>query len=212
MDNLTALKQEVLRVSKLAYSEGLFAGTSGNLSARDRESGLIVITPTSLPYDTMTVDDIVVLDANGGAVQGSRKPSSEWRMHLEIYRGRDDVVAIVHTHSPYATGFAVTRKKIPLILIEMVPFLGGDVPIAEFAMPGSVELGLAALRALDKRNACLLANHGVVAVGDSLEEAHLRAIYTEDAATIYHHALGAGEIHLVPEDAVRRMQEQQTRR
>jgi len=207
MSNLMVLKQKVLDTSKLAYSEGLFAGTSGNLSALDRESGRVVITPTSLRYDTMTLEDLVVLDLDGTVTEGNRRPSSEWKMHLEIYRHREDVCAVVHTHSPYATAFAVARKPVPLVLIEMIPFIGGDIPVADFALPGSAELGLEALKVLGKRNACLLSNHGVLAVGATIEQAHIRAVYTEDASKIYHFALGAGDIHLVPEDAARAMRQ-----
>lgn len=207
MSNLMVLKQKVLDTSKLAYSEGLFAGTSGNLSALDRESGRVVITPTSLRYDTMTLEDLVVLDLDGTVTEGNRQPSSEWKMHLEIYRHREDVCAVVHTHSPYATAFAVARKPVPLVLIEMIPFIGGDIPVADFALPGSAELGLEALKVLGKRNACLLSNHGVLAVGATIEQAHIRAVYTEDASKIYHFALGAGDIHLVPEDAARAMRQ-----
>lgn len=207
MSNLVVLKQKVLDTAKLAYSEGLFAGTSGNLSALDRESGRVVITPTSLRYDAMTLEDLVVLDLDGAVTEGNRRPSSEWKMHLEIYRNREDVGAVVHTHSPYATAFAVARKPVPLVLIEMIPFIGGDIPVASFALPGSAELGLEALKVLGKRNACLLSNHGVLAVGATIEQAHIRAVYTEDASKIYHFALSAGDIHLVPEDAARAMRQ-----
>lgn len=202
MSRIEDLKREVLDAAKLAYKEALFAGTSGNLSAVDNETGLVVITPTSLPYDTMTVEDLVVLDLGGAVAEGTRKPSSEWRMHLEIYRHREDVSAVFHTHSPYATAFAVTGKRVPLVLIEMIPFIGGDIPVADFAMPGSVELGLEALRVIKNRSACLLKNHGVLAVGNSVGQAHLRAVYVEDAAKIYHLALSAGEPQMVPEAAV----------
>jgi L-ribulose-5-phosphate 4-epimerase len=202
LDALESLKEEVLNTAKAGYREGLFAGTSGNLSARDPDSGLIVITPTSLPYDSMTSDDLVVMDEGGRVVEGNRKPSSEWSMHLGVYKRREDVLAVFHTHSPYATSFAVLRKPIPPVLTEMIPFIGGDIPVADFALPGSPELGAGALRALESRNACLLANHGIVAVGASVEEAHIRAVYVEDAARIYHHALTVGKPCLVPEEAV----------
>lgn len=205
MRELARLKDEVLRIAKTGYSEGLFKGTSGNLSARDPASGLVVITPTSLPYDTMTSDDLVVIATDGRVVDGTRKPSSEWKMHVMVYRGREDVFAVFHTHSPYATSFAVLRKTIPPVLIEMIPFIGGDIPLAEFALPGSEELGACVLKALKGRGACLLTNHGVVAVGASPHEAYLRAVYVEDAATIYHHALAVGTPCLVPEDAIRKM-------
>ena len=205
MGGIPILKEKVLEHAKKAYQEALFAGTSGNLSAVDPETGRVAITPTSYPYDIMQADDIVVIELDGTVVEGKHRPSSEWRMHCEIYKRRSDVRAVVHTHSPYATAFAVAGKRIPLILIEMVPFIGGDIPVADFRLPGSQELGVEAVKALSGRNACLLANHGVVAIGNSLEQAHIRAVYAEDAARIYHHALGIGDVKLVPDEAVEQM-------
>ena len=205
MGGIPILKEKVLEHAKKAYQEALFAGTSGNLSALDPETGRVAITPTSYPYDIMQADDIVVIELDGTVVEGKHRPSSEWRMHCEIYKRRSDVRAVVHTHSPYATAFAVAGKRIPLILIEMVPFIGGDIPVADFRLPGSQELGVEAVKALSGRNACLLANHGVVAIGNSLEQAHIRAVYAEDAARIYHHALGIGDVKLVPDEAVEQM-------
>lgn len=205
MSVVSDLKRQVLDTAKLAYSEALFAGTSGNLSAFDRASGQVVITPTSLSYAKMAIEDIVVTDLDGLLIEGCRQPSSEWRMHTVIYRARPDVAAVVHTHSPYATSFAVSHKKVPLVLIEMIPFIGGDIPLAEFALPGTEELGIEALKVLKDRNACLLSNHGVLAVGATVEETHLRAVYVEDASKIYHLAVTAGEARLIPEEAARAM-------
>jgi len=199
------LKESVFDATISAYREGLFAGTSGNLSMCDPERRVVAITPTSLRYEKMSADDIIVINLNGDTLEGTLKPSSEWKMHTEIYKQRPDVFAVVHTHSPYATSFAVVRKVIPTVLIEMIGFLGGEVPIAEFEMPGSAELGRSALKALVDRNACLLSNHGVVAIGATLEQAHIRAVYVEDAAKIYHHALQIGDASVVSDDAVRKM-------
>jgi L-ribulose-5-phosphate 4-epimerase len=209
MGDLEFLKKQVLETSIYSYKQGLFAGTSGNLSAFDKESNLVVITPTSIRYDEMTIEDIVIIDLEGNIIEGKRKPSSEWQLHCEIYKAKDNVYSVFHTHSPYATAFAVNRKPIPLILIEMIPFLGGEVPVAEIALPGTKELGLNALKVLDDRNACLLANHGVLAVGQSVDQAHIRAEYVEDAAKIYHYALNAGEIHLIPKYIENKMRNNQ---
>ncbi len=179
------LKEHVLLKSKEAYAEKLFAGTSGNLSTIDREKGLIAITPTSIPYPILTADDIVVIDLDGNVKDGKHRPSSEWRMHTEIYKNKPEVKAIVHTHSPNATAFAVAHEEIPVVLIEMMFFLLGNVPLAKYAAPGSEELGRNSVKAMEKRAACLLENHGVVAVGQDLDEAYIRAVYVEDAANIY---------------------------
>lgn len=197
------MKQEVCDYSRQSYNEKLFAGTSGNLSLFDGET--MVITPTCVAYETMTPDDLVVMRLDGTVLEGKYKPSSEWRMHAAVYEAKPEVRAIVHSHSPYATAFAVNNKNIPTILIEMVPFLGGDVPLAKFAVPGTKEVGLEALKVLNERTACLLANHGVLAVGDTLEKSHIRAIYVEDAAKICSIAMSNGEIVTISEEHISAM-------
>ena len=136
----------------------------------------------------------MVLRLDGTVLEGPHKPSSEWRMHAALYREKPEVGAVVHTHSPYATAFAVNNTGIPTILIEMVPFLGGDVPLAPFALPGTEAVGTGAVAVLKERYGCLLANHGVLAIGKDLEQAHLRAVYIEDAARICSIAMGHGPI------------------
>lgn len=194
-------KQAVLEISKQSYKEKLFAGTSGNLSIYDPVSKLMAITPSGINYPTMQIEDILVTTLDGEIVEGKCKPSSEWKMHAEIYRNRTDINAVIHTHSPYATAFAVVNKGVPAILVEMIPFIGGDIPVAEFALAGTAELGLAALKVLHNRNSCLLSNHGVLAIGKDLYKAHKCAVYTEDSAMICTFAQGLGEIKTVPRDA-----------
>lgn len=191
------MKREVCDWAKQSYDEKLFAGTSGNLSLYDGEN--MAITPTCVPYETMTSDDIVIIKLDGTMVEGKYQPSSEWRMHAAVYEAKPEVSAIIHTHSPYATAFAVNNSRIPTILIEMVPFLGGDVPLAKFAVPGTKEVGFEAVKVMEERTGCLLANHGVLTVGDSLTQAHIRAIYVEDAAKICSLALSNGDIVEIPE-------------
>lgn len=205
MSNFIDLKKKVLDTAKISYHEGLFAGTSGNLSSFDKEKELVIITPSSVRYNTMQIDDLVILDLDGNIIEGKHRPSSEWKMHLAVYKNRSGVNSVFHTHSPYATAFAVTRDKIPVILIEMIPFLGGDIPVAKMALPGSEDMGVEALNVLNDRYACLLSNHGVLTIGQTVEQAHIRAEYTEDAAKIYHYALTAGDINLVPKSLIEKM-------
>ena len=194
-------KQMVQQIAQRSYREGLVAGTSGNVSFFDREDGLLYITPSNLDYSIMTPEDIMVIRLNGDVVEGVHKPSSEWRLHAEIYKAKEQVNSVIHTHSPYATGFAIVHQGIPLILVEMLPFLGGDVPVAKFGLPGTDAVGVHAAQALHQRNAALLENHGVVATGASCEQAYLRAVYVEDAAKAYHFARLMGEpVELGPED------------
>ncbi len=194
------IKAAVVDMTKRSYDEQLFAGTSGNLSVYDAEAGYMYITPSSYPYEQMTSDDIMVITLDGDIIEGVHKPSSEWRMHAAVYLGMPEVKALIHTHSPYATSFAVNRAPIPVILIEMVPFLGGDVPVAEFAIPGTDAVGENAVAALKERTACLMANHGVLTIGENLEQAHIRAIYVEDAAKILSMAKSNGEPVYVIDD------------
>ena len=192
MEDLTQWKQAVLRIAKKAYDEKLMAGTSGNMSVFDPKEGLMVITPSSYDYSIMEEHDIVVIDLDGNVIEGHHRPSSEWKMHAEIYKHLPHVGAVVHTHSPYATSFAVTHQEIPVILIEMIPFLKGKLEISIYAEQGSAQVGLNAVPILERKNACLMANHGVVAVGGTIEEAYLNSVYTEDTAKIYQMALASG--------------------
>lgn len=188
MEIVQEYKVMVQQTAQRSYREGLVAGTSGNVSYFDAENRLVYITPSNLDYNIMKPEDIMVIDLDGNVVEGPHKPSSEWRLHAEIYKAKPQVKSVIHTHSPYATGFAIVHEGIPLILVEMLPFLGGDVPVAKFGLPGTDAVGLHAAEALHNRNAALLENHGVVATGNSCEQAYLRAVYVEDAAKAYHFA------------------------
>ena len=195
MDNLKDLKQlklDVLRTAKKAYDEKLMAGTSGNMSVYEPENKWIIITPSSYDYSIMEEKDIVVIDLEGNVVEGIHRPSSEWKMHAEIYKNLPEVKAVVHTHSPYATSFAVNHMEIPVILIEMIPFIKGSLEVSPFAEQGSAQVGINAVPILKRKNACLMANHGVVAVGTDIDKAYINSVYVEDTAKIYHMALTVG--------------------
>lgn len=191
MDIRTA-KLQVLAYSKKAYKEKLMAGTSGNLSVCIPEKHCFVITPSSVDYNEMQEEDLVLLDFSGHVLEGHYPPSSEWRLHAGIYRNIPRVAAVVHTHSPYATACAAAHYTIPPVLIEMIPYVGGSVEVAPYATPGTEEIVRTVLPILNTKNACLLANHGVVAVGEDLQAAYINSVYTEDAAKIVLLALAAG--------------------
>ena len=200
MDHLK-IRESIVSYSKLMYDEHLVSATSGNISVRLPERpNAFAITPSSESYATMTPDRIVIMTIDGEILKcpDDAKPSSEWRLHAELYRAKPSVNAIVHTHSPYATSFAVIREQIPLILIEMQPWLGGEIPLAEYAPTGSLQLGLNAARDIGDKGGCLLANHGAVAVGSDLNLAYVRASYIEDAAKIYHMARCVGKPYVIP--------------
>lgn len=189
--NYAALRQEIVDTCLAAFREGLFTGTSGNLSCRVEKDELL-ITPTSVRYDVLRAEDIVHLRLDGTVLSGALKPSSEWRMHAAVYRAYDDVNAVFHTHSPNATAFAVVRQSIPAVLIESRIFLGGDIRCADYATPGTQAVGENAIPVLQRRGGCTLANHGVLAVGESLAQAYLRAEYIEDTARIARYAAQLG--------------------
>jgi L-ribulose-5-phosphate 4-epimerase len=191
-DSLVKLRAEVCALAKKAAHDGMYAGTSGNISAYTYVDELMAITPTSMSYAEMEDFDIVVMKLDGTVISGGT-PSSEWRLHARIYEALPDTAAVVHTHSPYATAFSVLRAEIPVFHIEMPIFLGGSIRTAPFAAQGSDEVGTGAVPLLKDRTSCLLANHGVVAIGADLQKAYTAAIYTEDAARIYHLALCAGK-------------------
>ena len=177
------LRRKIIDRARAFNTTGLSAGTSGNISVLNGETFLI--TPSGLPYEDLTPDDLVVLDRRGDVVSGHRKPSSEWRFHLDIYNERDDVKSVVHVHPPYATAIACTRQDIPAFHY-MIARAGGDsIRCSEYATFGTAELSARALEALQGRNACLLANHGIIAVGTDLGSAFAMALDTEELAKHY---------------------------
>ena len=173
--NLDILRQEIVDKSLEAFREGLFSGTSGNMSCRVAPDEML-ITPTSVRYDVLRTQDIVRMKLDGTVLEGGLQPSSE---------AYSETNAVFHTHSPYATAFAVVRKSIPAVLIESCIFLGGDIRCAAYAAPGTEAVGTNAIPALRDRGGCTLANHGVLAVGKDLAQAYLRAEYIEDVAKVY---------------------------
>ncbi len=199
------IKQHLVDMAKKAYADKMFAATSGNLSIYDRETGRMYITPGSYPYEIMTAEDVMVIDLDGNILEGPHKPSSEWRMHTAVYRNDERVNAIVHTHSPYATAFAINNMKIPVVLYEIVFFLGGDIPVAEGAIPGTDAVGENCVKVLKDRYGCLMGNHGALAIGDTLERAYTRAVYIEDAAKAYSIALSHGPVKVIESSDVNKI-------
>ena len=190
--------KEVLRTGQEMERRGLVAGTSGNCSARISDSGLVVITPSSMEYNLLLAEDMCVMNMACEKVEGRYDPSVEVVMHLAIYEARPDVGGIVHTHQKMATAVAVSGKGIPPILEEEVFALGGGVELAKYALPGTQDLASNAVEALGGRNACLLAHHGVVAVGPRIQDALLKAEIVERAAEIYIMSTMIGGARIVP--------------
>jgi L-fuculose-phosphate aldolase len=193
--------QAVLETGKAMADSGLVAGTWGNISVRSGTDAFI-ITPSGMPYHDLTADDLVMVDLEGKVVQGRRKPSSEINLHKAIYRERRDIQGIVHTHSLYASAFAVTRKPLSPILDEMAQILGGEVKVAPYAPAGTVELADAAVKALGDSAAVFLANHGLVGVGRTLGEAFLVCQIVEKGAHTYLLSQLMGKPYLLTDEDV----------
>jgi L-fuculose-phosphate aldolase len=178
-----SVHDEVLAAAKDMLRLNLTAGTSGNVSGR-LEDGHFVITPSSIDYEVMTLADLVVIDAAGEVVEGTKSPSSEKLVHLACYKRFPEVGSVVHAHPVYASMFAVARQPIPSAIDEFAVYVGGDVPVAEYAMTGSAELGENAADCLVDVGSALLANHGTVTVSDSPERAIHQLGVVERAAQI----------------------------
>lgn len=187
-----AQRDAIIEVAKRSLGSGLTHGTSGNVSCR-RHGGML-ITPSGIHYQALVREDIVAMDFDGQVEPGEKRiPSSEWRMHAAIYRKRPDVEAIVHGHSPAATAVACLGRDIPPFHY-MIAIAGGDsIRCARYATFGTDELAELAVAALEGRRACLLANHGFLAVGRSLDEALAVAAETEFLADLYLRLLPLGE-------------------
>ncbi len=199
-----ALRNAVIATALAMNAADINRGKSGNISVRwkSRDFDGFLVTPTGLPYAETTPNDIVKVGLDG-AVIGARLPSSEWRFHRDIYRQRTDATAIVHTHSPRATALACLRLPIPAFHYMVAVAGGNDIRCAPYATFGTQALSDHALAALDGRRACLLANHGVIALGATLGHALALAIEVENLAEMYAHALQLGTPVVLDDDEMR---------
>jgi len=203
--NERGLRLNVVQAARRLSELGLNSGRAGNLSVR--VDGGFVVTPSGAAYESMHPDDLVYLTSSGDYGGGQRTPSSEWRIHRDIYAQRQDAKAVVHTHSPFATTLACLHRGIPAFHYE-VAFAGGpDIRCSPYATFGTQDLSDHALKALEGRRACLLANHGVLALGDSLEGALGLAEKVENLACVYWQALQVGEPVLLDEVEMARVVE-----
>lgn len=178
--------------------------TSGNVSARDQESGYVVIKPSGLSYDEMTPDTMVVVDLNGQVIDGTLKPSVDTATHLYIYRARPDVNGIVHTHSNYATAFAAVGRPIPVVLTAMADEFGGPIPVGPYAAIGGEEIGRVVVEHIGDSPAILMQNHGLFTVGPNANKAVKAAVMCEDIAKTVFLAMQLGSPIEIPEAEVRR--------
>jgi L-ribulose-5-phosphate 4-epimerase len=188
----------------------LVAWTGGNVSARDPESGLVVIKPSGVRYEQLRPEDHVVVDLEGRAIEGELKPSSDTASHLYIYRHRPDVNGIVHTHSPYATAFAAVGRSIPACLTAIADEFGGPIPCAGFALIGGEDIGRQVVEHIGASSAVLLKQHGVFTVGPTVEAAVKAAVMVEDVARTVWLALQLGQPEEIPAEDVARLHHRYT--
>jgi len=202
---LEHLKEEVYRLHLELPKYGLVVWTSGNVSARDPESGLVVIKPSGIPYEELCPEHHVVVNLQGDIVEGTLKPSSDTTSHLYIYRHREDVNGVVHTHSPYATAFAAVGRSIPVCLTAMGDEFGGPIPCAGFALIGDEEIGQQVVEHIGSSPAVLLKQHGVFTVGATAEAAVKAAVMVEDVARTVWLALQLGQPEEIPPEDVAKL-------
>jgi len=201
------LREKLIKVARKCFQYRLMAGTWGNLSVRfDREK--VLITPSGFEKTALKPENLLLMDLEGNVLRGDLKPTIETSMHLGIYKARDDVNAVIHTHSPYAMTLSVINEPIPVLTVEFASAVGHEVPVTGFVLPGTKDLADEVVKALGEDGvAALIRNHGVVAVGESLEEAYNVAILVEEEARTYFWImlLGKSETGRIPTELVEKM-------
>jgi len=196
------LRIAIIEHCRAMNATGLNQGTSGNISVR--HDGRMLITPSAVPYAEMTPEMIVSMpiDGDANAWEGPKKPSVEWPFHRDILRGRPEIGAVVHTHAMFSTILSMARKPIPACHYMIAAFGGNDVRVCDYARYGTQELSENVLRALEGRSACLMANHGMIATGATLEKAMWAAVGLETIARQYYHALLIGGPVILPDEEI----------
>ena len=192
----SALRRQIIATALAMNARGINRGKSGNVSARWRDGFLI--TPSGLAYDEMKPSQIVFIDA-GGVAHGKLAPSSEWRFHHDVYRARADAQAVVHAHSSFATTLACLGRDIPAFHYMVAVAGGNDIRCAPYATFGTQQLSDHALAALKDRKACLLANHGMIALEQSLQKALALAVEVEALCEQFWRALQIGQPNILPD-------------
>lgn len=197
------MKQMLIESGRKMLGKGLTVETWGNISLRDTQTGKVYLTPSGMDYSKLTEEDVVVFDAAGNQIEGVRKPSIEKEMHLGILAKRPDVNAVIHTHPVYSQVFAVLGMPIPAIIDECAQVFGGEVPVAKYGLPGSRELADHVIQALGlENNACLMANHGAVCVGGTIDMAFRCCTVLEMTAQIYQLCLQIGKPNIIEPERI----------
>lgn len=204
--NFLEERKTVLEAAREISRSNLVTGTWGNVSARIKGKNLMVITPSGMDYERMEPEDLVLLDFEQKIIEGIYKPSVETPLHLNIYRRRPDIMAIVHVHAPCACAFAVTGKSIPVILEETAQVIGHEIQVAPYAHCGSEDLASGVGQALGaEKKAVLMANHGLIAAGGTMAEALKICYIAEKTARIAIYASSIGTVHALAEEDIRHL-------
>ncbi len=201
---LAELRSVVCSLNSELPRHNLVAWTSGNVSARDALSGMIVIKPSGIRYENLTPESMVVVDLDGKVVEGNYKPSSDTFAHVYIYRHRPDVNGVVHTHSTFATAWAAVGKPIPPVLTAICDEFGGPIPVGAYAKIGGDEIGQEVIRSIGSSVAILMKNHGVFTIGKTPEAAVKAAVMVEDVARTVFYAIQLGQPDEIPAEEVAR--------
>lgn len=194
-------QEHVFHACKKMLRVGLTGGTSGNISVKI-DDNRIAISPSSVDYEDMELEDIVVVDLDGQKLEGELAPSSEWQLHTECFRLYPEIASVVHTHPLYASMFAVTHQPIPAVLDEFVIFTGGEVPCSEYAMSGTRDLAVNVALQLKGVSTALIANHGMTSIASTADKALHHSWVVERNAQIVWGAKLLGEIKPVPQETI----------
>ena len=204
MGQASELKNELIETGRLLYEKGMLAGSDGNLSAKIDENQLL-ITKSGVAKGRLKSDDFVEIDFDGKQVSGDGKPSTEAAMHLTVYKNRSDICCCLHSHPPYATSFAVAGMELSRNILPEVAVFVGDIPLLEYAPPGTGAISESIAPFLDKNDAFLLKNHGLLTIGKSIEEAFFKHETVEHFARILWMAKQLGNVNRIPDDELKRL-------
>ena len=199
---LDELRKIVWKANLALPKNRLVTATSGNVSGRDKKTGLVVIKPSGYEFEDLKSEHLLVLDIEGKIIEGDLLPSVDTATHLYVYRHRSNVNSIIHTHSPYATSFAVLGQTIPICLTTLAMEFGTPIPVSDFAIIGGEDIGKEIVNKIGLCPAILMRNHGVFTIGPTVQAALKAAIMLEEAAQTVHYAMIRGKVKELPEDII----------
>jgi L-ribulose-5-phosphate 4-epimerase len=199
---LEQLRQKVWEANIALPKNRLVTATSGNASARDKDTGLVVIKPSGYDFDKLKPEHLNVVDLDGEVIEGELAPSVDTATHLYVYRNLSDINGIIHTHSPYATSFAILGHTIPLCLTTLAMEFGTKIPVSDFATIGGEEIGKEMIKKIGTCPAILMRNHGVFTVGPTVRAALKAAVMLEEAAQTVHYAMLRGKVRELSNDVI----------